>query len=76
MGRALAVIIWILTLGSVSLFFIKKWWFPTSISEHAPAIDRQFKTIDFLSSSIFRRWTRKHDGYFLRPEAGLRWSPH
>jgi cytochrome c oxidase subunit 2 len=42
MGRALAVIIWILTLGSVSLFFVKKWWFPTSISEHAPAIDRQF----------------------------------
>ena len=28
MGRALAVIIWILTLGSVSLFFVKKWWFP------------------------------------------------
>ena len=42
MGRALAVIIWILTLGSVSLFFVKKWWFPASISEHAPAIDRQF----------------------------------
>ena len=42
MGRALAVIIWILTLGSVSLFFVKKWWFPTSISEHAPALDRQF----------------------------------
>ena len=42
MGRALAVIIWILTLGSVSLFFIKKWWFPTSISDHAPALDRQF----------------------------------
>jgi len=42
MGRVLAVIIWILTLGSVSLFFVKKWWFPTSISEHAPAIDRQF----------------------------------
>ena len=42
MGRALAVVIWILTLGSVSLFFIKKWWFPTSISDHAPALDRQF----------------------------------
>ncbi len=42
MGRALAVIIWILTLGSVSLFFVKKWWFPTGISEHAPALDRQF----------------------------------
>lgn len=42
MGRVLAVIIWILTLGSVSLFFIKKWWFPTAISAHAPALDRQF----------------------------------
>jgi cytochrome c oxidase subunit II len=42
MGRVLAVIIWVLTLGSVSLFFIKKWWFPTAISAHAPALDRQF----------------------------------
>jgi cytochrome c oxidase subunit 2 len=42
MGRALAVIIWILTLGSVSLFFIKKWWFPTAITEHAAALDQQF----------------------------------
>lgn len=42
MGRVLAVIIWILTLLSVSLFFIKKWWFPTAISAHAPALDRQF----------------------------------
>jgi cytochrome c oxidase subunit II len=42
MGRVLAVIIWTLTLGSVSLFFVKKWWFPTAISSHAPALDRQF----------------------------------
>lgn len=42
MGRALAVIIWILTLLSVSLFFIDKWWFPTAISSHAAALDRQF----------------------------------
>lgn len=42
MGRVLAVVIWALTLGSVSLFFVKKWWFPTSISAHAPALDRQF----------------------------------
>jgi cytochrome c oxidase subunit 2 len=42
MGRALAVIIWILTLGSVSLFFVKKWWFPEAISSHAAALDRQF----------------------------------
>jgi cytochrome c oxidase subunit 2 len=41
MGRALGVLIWILTLASVVLFF-SGWWFPTSISEHAPAIDRQF----------------------------------
>jgi cytochrome c oxidase subunit 2 len=42
MGRALAVIIWILTLGSVSLFFVRQWWFPTAISSHAVALDRQF----------------------------------
>jgi cytochrome c oxidase subunit 2 len=42
MGRVLAVIIWILTLASVILFLSKKWWFPPAISEHAPALDRQF----------------------------------
>src|SRR5882672_5324448 len=42
MGRALAVIIWILTLLSVILFASKKWWFPPAISDHAPALDRQF----------------------------------
>jgi cytochrome c oxidase subunit 2 len=42
MGRALAVIIWILTLLSVVLFVSKKWWFPPSISAHGPALDRQF----------------------------------
>ena len=42
MGRVLAVIIWILTLLSVFLFVSKKWWLPPSISEHGPALDRQF----------------------------------
>jgi cytochrome c oxidase subunit II len=42
MGRVLAVIIWILTLLSVVIFFNKKWWLPPAISEHAPALDRQF----------------------------------
>jgi cytochrome c oxidase subunit 2 len=42
MGRVLAVIIWIITLLSVILFLNKKWWFPPAISEHAPALDRQF----------------------------------
>ena len=42
MGRVLAVIIWILTLATVILFLSRKWWFPPAISEHAPALDRQF----------------------------------
>src|SRR5262245_59653226 len=42
MGRVLAVIIWIITLLSVGLFISRKWWFPEAISEHAPALDRQF----------------------------------
>ena len=41
MGRALGVLIWLLTIASVVLFF-SGWWFPVSITEHAPAIDRQF----------------------------------
>src|SRR3954469_7942952 len=41
MGRALAVIIWLLTLASVALFF-SGWWFPTTITEHGPRIDQQF----------------------------------
>ncbi|MDQ2856667.1 MAG: hypothetical protein M3R68_10085, partial [Acidobacteriota bacterium] len=42
MGRALAVIIWILTFLSVLIFACKKWWFPPSIANHGPALDRQF----------------------------------
>ena len=42
MGRVLAVIIWIITILSVMLFFVRKWWFPEAISQHAPALDRQF----------------------------------
>ncbi|HEX8141877.1 MAG TPA: cytochrome c oxidase subunit II [Pyrinomonadaceae bacterium] len=41
MGRALAILIWLLTLGSVGLFFAG-WWFPPSISEYGPRIDSQF----------------------------------
>jgi cytochrome c oxidase subunit 2 len=42
MGRALGVLIWLLTLGSVILFVNGHWWFPHAISEHGPAYDRQF----------------------------------
>lgn len=42
MGRALAVLIWLLTIGSVWLFTSGRWWFPQAITEHGPAYDRQF----------------------------------
>jgi cytochrome c oxidase subunit 2 len=42
MGRALGVVIWILALLSVYLFVGGHWWFPPGITEHAPAVDRQF----------------------------------
>lgn len=41
MGRALAILIWLLTLASVVLFF-SGWWFPKTIAEHGPSIDQQF----------------------------------
>jgi cytochrome c oxidase subunit 2 len=62
MGRVLAVIIWILTALSVLLFVSKKWWFPTAISEHGPALDRQFMLtlvivgISFAAAQIGLGW--------------------
>jgi cytochrome c oxidase subunit 2 len=62
MGRVLAVIIWILTLLSVLLFVNGKWWFPAAISEHAPALDRQFMItivvvgISFTAAQIGLGW--------------------
>jgi cytochrome c oxidase subunit II len=62
MGRVLAVIIWILTLLSVVIFFNKKWWFPPAISEHAPALDRQFLItiivvgISFVAAQVGLGW--------------------
>ena len=62
MGRVLAVIIWIITLLSVLLFFNKKWWLPEAISDHAPALDRQFMItiivvgISFAAAQIALGW--------------------
>jgi cytochrome c oxidase subunit II len=42
MGRALAVLIGLMTALSVWMFVNGKWWFPASISEHGPAYDQQF----------------------------------
>ena len=62
MGRVLAVIIWIITLLSVLLFTNGKWWLPAAISEHAPALDRQFMItimvvgISFAAAQIGLGW--------------------
>jgi len=62
MGRVLAVIIWIITLLSVLLFVAGKWWFPAAISEHAPALDRQFMItivvvgISFTAAQVGLGW--------------------
>lgn len=62
MGRVLAVIIWIITLLSVVMFFNRKWWFPEGITEHAPALDRQFLLtivvvgISFTAAQIGLGW--------------------
>ncbi|MDT4967491.1 MAG: cytochrome c oxidase subunit [Acidobacteriota bacterium] len=61
MGRALAVLIWILTLASVGLFF-SGWWFPTTITEHGPRIDQQFMItivvvgIAFVAAQVGLGW--------------------
>jgi cytochrome c oxidase subunit II len=62
MGRALAVIIWIITTLSVLMFVSKKWWFPATISEHGPALDRQFMItilvvgVSFAAAQIGLGW--------------------
>jgi cytochrome c oxidase subunit II len=62
MGRVLAVIIWIVTLLSVLLFVSGKWWLPAAISDHAPALDRQFMItiivvgISFTAAQIGLGW--------------------
>jgi|SRR5687767_6831344 len=62
MGRVLAVIIWIITLLSVLLFTNGKWWLPAAISDHAPALDRQFLItiivvgISFTAAQIGLGW--------------------
>lgn len=42
MGKALGLMLWILTIGTVVLFAGHYWWFPEGISTIAPQIDTQF----------------------------------
>lgn len=47
MGRLLAILIWLITAGTIAFFAWAKtksgWWFPEAISTHAAAMDSQFK---------------------------------
>ncbi len=49
MSKLIAVMLWLVTIGTLLLFVGQKlvfgdtlWWFPTAISEHAAALDAQF----------------------------------
>lgn len=42
MGKALGLLLWILTIGTVILFAGHFWWWPEGISTIAPQIDAQF----------------------------------
>ena len=42
MGRLLGIAIWVITIASLWMFTNKRWWFPEAITEHGPAVDRQF----------------------------------
>ena len=62
MGRALAVLLWLITLFAVVLFSGRHGWFPEAISEHGPAIDAQFMrtlvvvAIAFIASQVALGW--------------------
>lgn len=42
MGKLLALILWIITIGSVAMFVSRYWWFPENISAHGVEMDAQF----------------------------------
>ena len=62
MGRVLGIAIWVITILSVLMFTTGRWWFPASISEHGPAVDRQFMItiivvgISFAAAQIGLGW--------------------
>ena len=42
MGRFLGIVIWAITIASLWMFLSGRWWFPEAITDHGPAVDRQF----------------------------------
>jgi cytochrome c oxidase subunit II len=58
MGKILGLLVVVITIASVWMFVSGQWWFPESISEHGPDIDRQFKltaivvAVGFVASQL------------------------
>ncbi len=53
MGKALGLLLWIITAAAVWMFAVKKWWFPESITEHGSLVDAQFMRTLFVVAAAF-----------------------
>ncbi len=53
MARAVALLIALITVVSVTLFSLHLWWFPVDIAAHGPAIDHQFTVTFIITGTLF-----------------------
>ena len=53
MGKALGLLLWIITIAAVAMFAVKKWWFPPSITEHGSLVDDQFMRTLYVVAAAF-----------------------
>ncbi len=57
MGRLLAILLWLLTGGTIAFFAWSKtktgWWFPEAVSTHAAAMDSQFNLTWLVVGAAF-----------------------
>lgn len=53
MALAIAVVLALITIGSVYIFWAHVWWFPINIATHGAAMDRQFNLTLIICGIIF-----------------------
>lgn len=53
MGRAMALILTLITAVSVALISARLWWFPVDVATHGPAIDHLFTLTFLITGAIF-----------------------
>lgn len=53
MGKALGLLLWIITIAAVAMFAVHKWWFPPSITEHGQKVDNQFMITLGVVATVF-----------------------